>query len=114
MEVLNATSTHLTDTAELVEKHVKDKSTTGISNSISSWVKTLSQHKELKGIADDLESLKEAISAKDGKKIVMLMSKVGSETTKASESADGSEAKKIKALGAALSAGAKAIEKFAK
>ncbi len=105
---------HLTDTAELVDKHVKETSTTGVSAAISKWIKTLGEYEELHGIAADLEDLKTALSDKDGKKIASLLSKLGTDTTKASESAEGAEATKIKALGAALSAGGKAIGKLAK
>lgn len=67
-------------------------STAGVATSINSWIKTLESHKELKTIASDLEKLKEAISAKDGKKIADLMTALGSETTKAAESAKGGAA----------------------
>ena len=76
------TNTHFDTTVEILEEHVKKESTTGISTSISSWIKTLSEHKEFKGIASDLEDLKEAVSKKEGKKIVELMTKLGSDTTK--------------------------------
>ena len=107
-------TTHLQDTAELLEKHVKEQSTTAVSAAISKWIKTLGEYPELEGIAADLTDLKTALSDKDGKKIASLLSKLGTETTKASQSAEGSEATKIKALGTALSAGGKAISKLVK
>jgi len=54
-------SNHLDSTIESLEHEIEKKSTTGASTSISSWIKTLSSHKELKHIADDLEKLKTAI-----------------------------------------------------
>jgi hypothetical protein len=114
MATANTETTHLKDTADLIEKHVKEESTTGVSTSINSWIKKLSEHKELKGIADDLEELKAALSEKDGKKITDLMSKLGTATTKAAESAEGQEATQIKAVGKALSAAAKMTSKMAK
>ncbi len=114
MATATTVTTHLDDTVEMLDKHVKDESTTGISTSISSWIKTLSQHKELKNIATDLESLKSAISEKDGKQIVDLMTKLGAATTKAAESAGDGEAEGVKKLGKALTAAAKGISKLVK
>ena len=107
-------TTHLDTTVGILEEHVKSESTTGVSSSISSWIKTLSAHKEFKGIADDLEDLKEAVSKKDGKKIVDLMTKLGADTTKAAEGAEGDEAKRVKLLGKALTTAAKGISKLVK
>lgn len=105
---------HIETTISSLEKHVQDKSTTGVSTSISSWVKTLEKHEELKDIASDLGMLQKAIADKDGKKIVDLMTKLGKETTKAAEDAEGDEGKKIMMLGKALSKAAQAISHFAK
>ena len=105
---------HFDNTVEILEEHVKKESTTGISNSISSWIKTLSGHTEFKAITADLEDLKEAVSKKEGKKIVQLMTKLGEETTKAAEKADDNQAKKIKLLGKALTTAAKGISKLVK
>lgn len=104
---------HIDSTIESIEEQVKKESLTGTSNSIGTWMKTLSEHKELKGIAGDLEKLKTAISDKDGKKIVDLMNKLGEETTKAAEQAEGDASKSIKQLGKTLSSAAKAISKIA-
>lgn len=105
--------THIDSTIETIEEHVKKESLTGIPTSIGSWIKTLNEHKELTGIAGNLEKLKEAIAAKDGKKIVTLMTTLGEETTKAAENAEGNQAKSIHQLGKVLSTAAKAISKFA-
>ena len=105
-------STQIDSTIKAIEDHVEKGTTTGVSASISAWIKKLESQKELKNIAADLEKLKEAISAKEGKKIVELMTKLGSETTKAAESAEGAEGTKIKNLGKALTTAAKAIGKL--
>ena len=114
---MSATATsyaaHVDSTIESVEKHVKEESTSNVSTSISSWIKTLSEHEELKDIATDLEQLKAAISEKDGKKIVDLMTKLGAATTKAAEGSEDKDADKFKLLGKALTSAAKAIKKFA-
>lgn len=107
-------SQHLDSTIESLQKEVDGETTRGAQTSISGWIKTLSEHKELKGIADDLQSLKEAITAGEGKKIVELMTKLGKETTAAAEKAEGGEGDKIKKLGSVLTASAKAIGKIAK
>ena len=105
---------HIDTTIESLEKHIKDESTTGVSTSITSWIKILEKHEELKDIAADLGILKEAIVDKNGKKIVDLMTKLGKETTKADEQAEGNESKNIMHLGKALTTAAKAISHFAK
>jgi len=107
-------TTHFDSTVEILEEHVKKESTTGVTTSISSWIKTLGSHKEFKGIADDLEDLKEALSKKDGKKIVDLMTKLGEETTIAAEKAENGEGQKVKHLGKALTTAAKGISKLVK
>lgn len=58
------------------------------------------------------KSLKEAISDKDGPSIVNLMNKLGEETTAAASKGENGESLKIKMLGKALTAGAKAISKL--
>ncbi len=103
---------HIDTTIDALDEHVKKASLTGVSNSISSWIKTLNEHKDLKGIAGDLEKLKGAIAGKDGKMITDLMTKLGTETTKAADMAEEGDAKKIKMLGKALSTAAKAISKL--
>jgi len=112
MSTKETNGAHIDSTIKTIEDHVEKGSTAGVATSINSWIKTLESHKELKTIASDLEKLKEAISAKDGKKIADLMTALGSETTKAAESAKGGEATKIKHLGKALSTAAKAIAKL--
>ena len=106
-------SQHLDSTIESLQKEVDSESTRGAQTSISSWIKTLSEHEELKGIADDLQSLKEALTALDGKKIVSLMTKLGKDTTAAAEKAEGAEGEKVKKLGSLLTSSAKAISKIA-
>ncbi len=105
---------HIDTTIESLEKHVKDESTTGISTSINSWMKTLEKHEELKDIASDLGMLKEAIADKDSKKIVALMTKLGKDTTMAAEQAEGDEGKNYMKIGKALTKAAKAISHFTK
>ena len=104
---------HLDSTIETIEMNVEKKSLTGASGAISNWITTLDKHKELKNISNTLGKLKDAIAAKDGKKIVELMTEAGAETTKVAEMAEGDEAMKIKMLGKCLTASAKAISKFA-
>lgn len=99
-------------TIKAIEEHVEKGTTTGVATTISGWIKTLEDYPELKTIGADLGKLKEAISAKNGKKIVDIMTKLGTATTEAAESAEGSEATKIKHLGKALTTAAKAIGKL--
>ena len=103
---------HIDSTIETLETHVEKESTTGVTSTINSWIKTLSEHKELKGIATDLEKLQDALAKKDGKSITSLLTKLGDETTKAGENAEEGDAKKIKMLGKALTTAAKAIGKM--
>jgi hypothetical protein len=109
----NSESTHLQTTIEMIEKDVEKKSLTGASVTITKWIATLTDHKELKPISTKLEKLKEAIADKDGKKIIELMTSLGEATTKAAEGIEGDDAKKIKMLGKCLLTAAKAISKFA-
>lgn len=105
---------HFDATIELLEKDVDNETTKGAQVGINGWIKTLGEHKELKGIADDLHSLKEAITSGEGKAIADLMTKLGKETTEAADKAEGPEAAKIKKLGGALTKAAKAISKLVK
>jgi hypothetical protein len=105
---------NLEKTIKSVEESIKNHSTTGASTSINSWIKTLSETKGLKPIADDLEKLKEAISDKDGAEIAKLLDKVGQATSKAAEDADDDSKKTIAKLGKALVAGGKAVKALAK
>jgi Flp pilus assembly protein TadD len=99
-------------TIKTIEEHVEKGTTTGVATTISGWIKTLGDYPELKSIGGDLAKLKEAISANDGKKIVAIMTKLGIATNEAAESAEGTEATKIKHLGKALTTAAKAISKL--
>ncbi len=99
-------------TIEALEKHVEDESPTGVTRVINGWQKTLEEHKEFKKVSADLETLKDALAAKDGKKIVKCLTSLGEETTKAAEDAEGDEGKKVKMLGKALTAAAKAVGKL--
>lgn len=105
---------YLDATIQLLEKDVDSETTKGAQVSLNGWIKTVSEHKELKGIADDLHSLKEAITAGEGKTIVDLLTKLGKETTDAAEKAEGSESGKFKKLGSALTKSAKALSKLVK
>ncbi len=109
---MKSQSEHLDSTIESLEKEVDSETTRGAQTSISGWLKVISEHNDLKGIADDLKSLKEAITAADGKKIAGLMTKLGKETTAAANHAEGGEADKIRKLGSVLTASAKAIMKM--
>lgn len=106
-------SKNLDSTSMMVTNQVEKKDLTGVSNSISGWISKLSEYDSLKSVAADLGKLNEALAAKDGKKIVSLMATLGTETTKAADSAHGEEATKIKHLGKALSSASKAISMFA-
>jgi hypothetical protein len=106
--------THLDSTIEAIDEHVKKESPTGVTSSISSWIKTLGSHEEFKDIASDLEDLKTALSDKDGQKIAELLAKLGEATTAAAEKAEGKEGSKVKKLGKALTMASKAVAKLAK
>ena len=103
---------HLDKTVKTVNDHVEKKSAAGLTTTINKWVDVLDEHKELKTIASNLKKLLQAIDDKNGQKIITLMETLGEETTKAAETAEGTEATKIKALGKTLTTGAKAIAKF--
>jgi hypothetical protein len=102
---------HIDTTVETINDHVKSESTTALT-SISSWMKTLEAHDEFKGISENLEALKEALKSKDGPTIVSLMEKLGADTTKAGEGAEGGKNTKVVTLGKALTLAAKAIAKL--
>jgi phage-related protein len=105
-------ATHIDSTVKAIENGVEKGSITGVLTTINSWIKTLESHPELKGIGSNLKKLKEAISAKNCKKIVELMTQLGLDTTKAAENAEGGEATKVKHLGKAITAAAKVIAKL--
>ena len=107
-------ATQLETTIEKLDENIKSKTTTGASVSISSWIKKLSDNEDLKPIADDLEKLKAAISAKDGAEIVTLLDKVGKATIDAASNADDDSSKGVAKLGKALVAGAKAVKTLVK
>lgn len=107
-------ATEIDSTIEKIESHVEKGTPAGVKTVINGWVKKLSEHKELSGIAKDLEKLQDALEAKDSKNIVALLTSLGEDTTAAAEKAEGKEGTKFKALGKALSAGAKALGKLSK
>ena len=107
-------ATEIDSTIEKIESHVEKGTPTGVKTIISSWVKKLSEHEELKGIGKDLAKLQDALKAKDSKNIIALLTSLGEDTTAAAEKAEGKEGTKFKALGKALSAGAKALGKLSK
>lgn len=103
---------HIDKTIEALENSIEKETATGSSTSITSWIKTLNEHTGFKTIAHDLEKLKEAIADKDGKKIYTLLEKLGEETTKAADKAEGKESASIKKLGKSLIKGAKLVKKL--
>ena len=105
-------TSNIDSTIESIEQHVEKKSPSGVTTAINTWIKALDGNKDLKDIASDLEDLKEALSAKDGKKIVELMTSLGEKTTASAEGAEGNDAKGVKKLGKALSSAAKTIGKL--
>lgn len=105
-------STNIDATIESIDQHVEKKSPSGVSTAINGWIKTLSANDDLKEIASDLEKLKEALSEKDGKKIVELMTSLGEQTTASADGAKGNDAKGVKKLGKALTSAAKTIGKL--
>lgn len=104
---------HLEKTIDALENSIEKETATGSSASITSWIKTLNEQTGFKTIAHDLEKLKEAIADKDGKKIYTLLEKLGDETVKAAEKAEGKENASIKKLGKSLLKGAKLVKKLA-
>ena len=105
-------TSNIESTIESIEQHIEKKSPSGVTTVINNWIKALDGNKDLKDIASDLEDLKEALSAKDGKKIVELMTSLGEKTTASAENAEGNDAKGVKKLGKALTSAAKAISKL--
>lgn len=105
-------TSNIESTIESIEQHIEKKSPSGVTTSINNWIKALSGNKDLKDIASDLEDLKEALSEKDGKKIVELMTSLGEKTTASAENAEGNDAKGVKKLGKALTSAAKTIGKW--
>lgn len=107
----NSTS-NIDSTIESIEQHIEKKSPSGVTTAINNWIKAIDGNKDLKDIASDLEDLKEALSEKDGKKIVELMTSLGEKTTASAEDAKGDDAKGVKKLGKALTSAAKTISKL--
>lgn len=105
-------TSNIESTIESIEQHIEKKSPSGVTTSINNWIKALGGNKDLKDIASDLEDLKEALSEKDGKKIVELMTSLGEKTTASAENAEGNDAKGVKKLGKALTSAAKTIGKW--
>ena len=113
----NKTNSHSTDidsTIEKIESHVEKGTPSGVKTVISTWIKKVSEVEELSGIGNDLEKLQDALEAKDGKKIIDLLTSLGADTTAAAEKAEGKDGTKIKALGKALTTAAKALGKISK
>lgn len=113
MSEVHAEAEHLEKTLAALENSIEKESATGSSTSITSWIKTLTDHKGFQTIVHDLEKLKAAIADKDGKKIYTLLEKLGEETVKAAEKAEGKESASIKKLGKTLLSGAKLVKKLA-
>lgn len=108
----NDSTSNIDSTIESIEQHIEKKSPSGVTTAINNWVKTLNGNKDFKDITSDLEDLKEALSEKDGKKIVELMTSLGEKTTASAENAEGNDAKGVKKLGKALTSAAKTISKL--
>ena len=108
----NDSTSNIDSTIESIEQHIEKKSPSGVTTAINTWIKALDGNKDLKDIASDLEDLKEALSEKDGKKIVELMTSLGEKTTASAENAEGNDAKGVKKLGKALTSAAKTIGKL--
>jgi len=112
MSETNSEEQHIEKTIDALENSIEKESQTGSTASINSWIKTLTDRPGYKTIAHDLEKLKEAIADKDGKKVYTLLEKLGNETVKAAEKAEGKENAAIKKLGKTLLKGSKFIEKL--
>lgn len=108
----NDSTSNIESTIESIEQHIEKKSPSGVTTVINTWIKALDGNKDLKDIASNLEDLKEALSEKDGKKIVELMTSLGEQTTASAENAEGNDAKGVKKLGKALTSAAKTIGKL--
>ncbi len=103
---------HIEKTIGALENSIEKETATGSSTGITSWIKTLTEHKGFQTIVHDLEKLKEAVADKDGKKIYTLLEKLGDETVKAADKAEGKESASIKNLGKSLLKGAKLVKKL--
>lgn len=103
---------HLEKTIDALETSIEKESETGLSTGINSWIKTLNEKKGFQTIAHDLEKLKDAVAAKEGKKIYTLLEKLGDETVTAAEKAEGKESASIKKLGKTLLKGSKLVKKL--
>ena len=84
-----AQAEHLQKTVDALEHSIEKESATGSTTGITSWIKTLSDQKGFQTLVHDLEHLKEAIGGKDGEKVYTLLEKIGHETVKAAEKAEG-------------------------
>jgi hypothetical protein len=107
----NSTSS-IDSTVESIEQLVEKKSVSGVTPAIDNWIKTLDGNSNLKDIASDLEDLKEAISGKNGKRIVELMTSLGEKTTASAQNAKGDDGKGVRKLGMALTSAAHTIGKL--
>ena len=108
----NSYASEIDSTIEKIESHVEKGTPTGVKTVISGWLKKLEEHEEFSAIKKDLEKLQDALEAKDGKKIIPLLTSLGEATTAASEKAEAKDGTKIKALGKALTAAGKALTKM--
>ncbi len=94
---------HVEKTIELVETGIEKESKTGAAPNITSWIKILKDRRGFAPIMHDLEKLKEAMSAKDNKKICSLLEKLGNATVEAAEKAENTkDSASIKKLGKGL------------
>ncbi len=94
---------HIEKTIELVETGIEKESKTGAAPNITSWIKILKDRRGFAPILHDLEKLKEAMSAKDNKKICSLLEKLGNATVEAAEKAENTkDSASIKKLGKGL------------
>jgi len=103
---------HLEKTIDALENSIEKESATGSTTSITSWIKTLSEHRGYMPIVHNLEKLKEAVADKDGKKIYTLLEKLGDATVEAAEKAEGKENAAIKKLGKTLLKGSAFVKKL--
>jgi hypothetical protein len=110
--VTSTVKNSIDETIEGIENDLEKKSLLGVSDSIDNWINTLNGNDGLKEIASNLKDLKEAVSAKDGKKIVELLTSLGEQTTEAAGIAKGDDAHGVTMLGKALTSAAHTIGKW--
>jgi hypothetical protein len=94
---------HVEKTITLIETGMENESKTGAAPNITGWIKILKDRRGFAPILHDLEKLKEAMSAKDSKKICSLLEKLGNATVEAAEKAENTkDSASIKKLGKGL------------